>query len=76
MHLSSKLPNAITATVSRKESSIVYYNSLQMEARTIAVSKTYLRILDKQSLLDLRHLLGDGVGLGLSTGRPTKKCKV
>ncbi len=31
-----------------------------MEARTIAISKTYLC---------------DGVGLGLSTGRPTKKCK-
>jgi hypothetical protein len=75
MYLSSKLPNAITATVSRKESSIVYYNSLQMEARTIAVSKTYLRILDKRALLDLRRLLGTGVGLGLSTGRPTKKCK-
>jgi hypothetical protein len=75
MYLSSKLPNAITATVSRKESSIVYYNSLQMEARTIVVSKTYLRILDKRALLDLRRLLGTGVGLGLSTGRPTKKCK-
>lgn len=75
MYLSAKLPNAITVTVTRKESSILYYNCLQMEARSLDVSKTYLRVLNKQSLSELRRVLGDGVGLGLSTERPTKKCK-
>jgi hypothetical protein len=53
MYLSAKLPKAITVTVTGKESSILYYNSLQMEARSIDVSKMYLCVLNKQSLSDL-----------------------
>jgi hypothetical protein len=53
----------------------LYYNSLQMEAKSLDVSKTYLCVLNKQWLSELRQVLGDGVGLGLSTEHPTKKCK-
>jgi hypothetical protein len=75
MYLSAKLPNAITVTVTCNESSILYYNSLQMEARSLDVSKTYLHVLHKQSVSVLCQVLGDGVSLGLSTEHPTKKCK-
>ncbi len=76
IHMRKKLPNAIFATTTRKESRILYYNTLQMEARTGVVTKTYLHVLDKQSLQELWYLLGDGIGLGLSTGWPTKRCKM
>lgn len=75
LYLCHKIPNAIKASIIRNERSILYYNNLQMESRGGTVTKNYLRILNKQSMSDLRHLLGDGVGLGITTTRPTKKCR-
>ncbi len=71
-YLCYKVPRAIKKTVIKKESNVVYYNTLQMEARSFRITKTYLRCLDKGSLNDLRQILGHGIGLGISGRRPTK----
>jgi hypothetical protein len=73
-YLCYKVPHAIKATMNKKESNIIYYNNLQMEARSCRVTKTYVRCLDKRSLNELRQILGNGIGIGLSGRRPTKSC--
>jgi len=73
--LSCKLPSAIHVGTMRKESSIIYFNNLSMEARSGTITKYFLRVLHVQSMSELRKLLGGCVGLGLTTTRPTKKIK-
>jgi hypothetical protein len=75
LYLCSKVRSGIKATVMRRESSILYYNTLHLEARSDTITKSYLRILNKPSLSELRYVLGDGIGIGISSTRPTKKCK-
>jgi hypothetical protein len=59
-YLCSKVPSGVKATVMRRESSILYYNNLQMESRSVPITNSYLHVLDKRSMSELRHLIGDG----------------
>lgn len=57
----------------RKQTFILYYDTLGMEARANYITKTHLRIVTKPALSLLQQMLGIGVGLGLTKRRPTKK---
>jgi hypothetical protein len=39
LYLCSKVPSGVKATVTRRESSILYYNNLQMESRSVPITK-------------------------------------
>jgi hypothetical protein len=43
-----------------------------MEARSIHVTKYYIRILNRQGLHALQQILGAGIRIGLTRSRPTK----
>jgi hypothetical protein len=72
-YLHSKLPSALIMSTTRRGSHIIYYNNLQMEARSCMVNKGFLCIMTKPTLVELQKVLGSGIGLGLSASKPTKK---
>ncbi len=72
-HLWSKIPSAIIAEMVRRETNTVYYDTLKMEAQVAFINKTYLRVMKKPTLDELRDVLGSGIGLGFCSSRPTKK---
>jgi hypothetical protein len=72
-YLSYKLRGvAAVLSAPRKQSFVVYYDSLSMEARCSHVTKTLLRIVSKEGLCRLRLILGSIIGLGLTKRKPTK----
>jgi hypothetical protein len=73
LFLRFKLSDAFHDYFERKEKTIIYYNTLEMEARTNTVKKNYININTAESLQLLREILGDGIGLGLAKERPTKR---
>jgi len=75
IYLSSKLPSAVHVCALMKESSVIYYSSLKMEARAGIVTKHYVRVLHKLAMLELCRILGSIIGLGISSSRPTKKVR-
>lgn len=50
----------------------MYYDSLSMEARSIVITKSYIRVMSRRGLEALKGVLGSGVGLGMAKARPTK----
>jgi hypothetical protein len=76
MYMRSRLPNLVVSELIKNESTIAYYNTLQIETKVTMVKKIFLRVLDRTSLKELRSLLGNGIGLGLSGSRPNKRNKV
>lgn len=73
LYLQFKLPTAVSDYLERREKTVIYYNTLEVEARTTVVHKNFLKIITPQSLRQLRSILGEGIGLGLAKERPTKK---
>jgi len=63
----------ISSYLQRKEKTIIYYNTLEFEARTMIVHKNFIKVTTKDSLQLLREVLGHGIGLGLAKERPSKK---
>jgi len=60
-YLQSKLPSALIVSTTRRESQIIYYDNLQMEARSCVVNKVFLRIMTKPTLVELQKVLGSGI---------------
>jgi len=48
-------------STTRRESQIIYYDNLQMEARSCVVNKVFLRIMTKPTLVELQKVLGSGI---------------
>jgi hypothetical protein len=73
-YLSFRLKNTcLRSYLKREQATTLYYDSLAMEATTITITKNLIRIISTQSLIQLRKILGSGIGLGLSRAKPTKR---
>jgi hypothetical protein len=75
MFIHDKLATALRFEVEKKESRIVYYSTLQMEAKSTQLRKVYIRVGDKSSLQVLCDILGMAMGLGLAKKPPSNKEK-
>jgi hypothetical protein len=73
LFLHFKLSSAIKDYLHRKEKTIIYYNTLEFEARTMIVHKNFIKVTTKDSLQLLREVLGHGIGLGLAKERLSEK---
>jgi len=73
MFIHDKLATALRFEVEKKESRIVYYSTLQMEAKSTQLRKVYIMVGDKSSIPVLCDILGMGMGLGLAKKPPNKE---
>ena len=74
MYLSHKIQgHAVGTSIMRNQCVTKYLNTLKMECYVKTNVLTYVRILTAPALNALRKILGTGIGLGLTSGRPTKK---
>ncbi len=64
---------SIVLAAPRKQSIIMYYDTLSMECHSNLITKSMIRIVTKQGLASLKSILGIGIGLGLTKRKPTKK---
>jgi hypothetical protein len=64
--------STIKKCISKNQWSIKYYDDLKSESASKVVDITYLRVLTKSSLKELRNILGVGVGIGSTQYKPSK----
>ncbi len=68
--------STIKYCISKNQRSIKYYDDLKSESASKVVNVTYLRVLTKSSLKELRTILGVGVGIGSTQYKPLQYCTI
>ena len=62
----------VKCRISKNQRSIKYYDDLRSESTTKVVDVTFIRVLTKASLEELRTVLGAGIGIRSTQYRPCK----
>jgi len=73
-YIAHKLQDAsiVKCRISKSQRGIKYYDDLKSESAIKVIDVTYLRVLTKSSLNELKTILGVGVGIGSTQYRPSK----
>ncbi len=64
--------SAIKCCSSKKQRVIKYYDDLKSESTSKVVDVTILRVITRSALMELRSILGVGIGLGSTQYKPSK----